>query len=82
MEFWRNRKQKFVRSIFQLRARVSSRDGQTTVEYILILTLAVSGASLTVRKILQGLDYGALKLGGQMERDLKTGRSSIRVYKN
>ncbi len=56
--------------------------GQTTVEYILILSLAVMGTALITKQILNVLDTGVLRLGGAIERDLRTGRTTLRVYTN
>lgn len=56
--------------------------GQGTVEYIVILSASVFGASQLARKLLGALDTGILRLGGQLEQDLKTGRLPLNVWKN
>src|SRR4051812_43581195 len=57
-------------------------DGQGVLEYILLLSGTVIGAGLLARGILNSLDSGVLKLGGQLEKDLKTGRAPLSVYQN
>lgn len=51
--------------------------GQGTVEYVLILAFAVLGAAALGRTILGSLDTGVQSLGGQLEKDLKTGRMPV-----
>lgn len=67
-----------------LRTRGRLRDdrGQATLEYILLLTLVVTAAGALSRGILNGLYSGVAILGGQLEKDLKTGRAEISVWKN
>ena len=64
------------------RAFLSEEDGQGVIEYILLLSVTVVGAGLLARGILKALDSGILKLGGQLEKDLKTGRAPLSVYQN
>jgi Flp pilus assembly pilin Flp len=61
---------------------VRDESGQATVEYILILTLAAVGAGTMARSLLGVLDRGILKLGVQLENDLKTGRAPANVWDN
>lgn len=56
--------------------------GQSITEYILILSASVVGAGLVSRQVLKALDTGILKLGGQLEKDLKTGRASVGIWQN
>jgi hypothetical protein len=56
--------------------------GQATLEYILILSAAVLGAAAISRTIISSLDKGILNLGAQLEKDLRTGRVSVDVWKN
>lgn len=56
--------------------------GQGIVEYIIILSATVVGAGLISRQILRALDSGIVKLGGQLEKDLKTGRASVSIWEN
>jgi hypothetical protein len=56
--------------------------GQATLEYILILSAAVLGAAAISRSILSALDRGILHLGAELEKDLRTGRLPVNVWKN
>lgn len=57
-------------------------DGQAVIEYVLVLSATLVAAGLLARGILSALDSGVLKLGGQLEKDLKTGRAPLSVYQN
>jgi Flp pilus assembly pilin Flp len=57
-------------------------DGQAVIEYILILSGTLIAAGMLARGILSALDSGVLKLGGQLEKDLRTGRAPLSVYQN
>jgi Flp pilus assembly pilin Flp len=56
--------------------------GQATLEYILILSASVLGAAAISRAIINALDKGILYLGAQLEKDLRTGRVPVDVWKN
>ncbi len=56
--------------------------GQATTEYIVLLAAIVIGASAMARQILQTLEQGVLRLGGQLERDLKTGKAPLGIWTN
>ena len=56
--------------------------GQAITEYVILLAFAVGTAIAFARGILGVIDKGILKLGGQLEKDLKTGRSPLSVWKN
>jgi Flp pilus assembly pilin Flp len=56
--------------------------GQGTVEYILLLSVVVLGATQIARAIRTAIDQGVMRLGGTLEKDLKTGRSPVSVWKN
>lgn len=56
--------------------------GQTTVEYILILTVTIVAVMAVVRIIMRLTDRGMLKLGSQLEKDLKTGRIPVNVWRD
>ena len=56
--------------------------GQGTVEYILILSVSVVGASQLAKKFLSMLDHVVLLIGAQLERDLKTGRLGPSAWQN
>ena len=57
-------------------------DGQAVIEYVLLLSATLISAGLLARGILSALDNGVLKLGGVLEKDLKTGRAPLSVYQN
>lgn len=57
-------------------------EGQAITEYILILSACIFGASTLARGILKALDEGVLKLGGQLEKDLKSGRAPLSAWQN
>lgn len=61
---------------------LSDDSGQGTLEYILILSASVVGAATLSRGIKKVLDEGILHLGSVLEKDLKTGRAGLRVWKN
>ena len=65
--------------IFEL---IEDEGGQGTVEYVLILSLTVVAASTISRKVIQALDKGIQSLGGQLEKDLKTGRADLGIWQN
>jgi len=67
---------KFSRSLFD------DERGQTTVEYILILTVTIVAVMAVVRIIMRLTDRGMLKLGSQLEKDLKTGRIPVNVWRD
>lgn len=56
--------------------------GQAITEYLLILSVAVATALTFSRGILKGISDGVLSLGGQLEKDLKTGRMRVEYWKN
>ncbi len=57
-------------------------EGQATVEYILILSVTVVGALQFGRALIATLTSGLLTLGGQLERDLKSGRLQLTTWSN
>lgn len=63
-------------------AFLKDESGQGTIEYILLLSFAVSGAMLFVRTTLGVLDRGIGFLGGHLEKDLKTGKVGASVWVN
>lgn len=65
-----------------LRAFARDESGQGVTEYVLLLGFVVLGAGVIARGILTALDAGVLKLGGQLEKDLKTGRAPLGNWQN
>ena len=56
--------------------------GQAITEYVLILATVALFATTLARRILGVLDDGIKSIGGQLEKDLRTGRTSLSAYKN
>jgi len=61
---------------------IREEDGQAITEYIILVSVCIVGASTIARGILKVLDQGILKLGGQLEKDLKTGRNPLSGWRN
>lgn len=61
---------------------VFDESGQGTVEYVIILSASVVGAAQVAKQVLAAMDKGILRLGGQLEQDLKTGRAPLSVWEN
>ncbi len=61
---------------------IGDESGQGTLEYILLLSVVVIGALGFAKAMVGTLDTGILRLGGALEKDLKTGRAEIRVWAN
>lgn len=78
-----NHRESFFAKLKNMSKRLlAEEDGQAILEYMLILMATVVGAGLMSRKILQTVDSGILALGGQLEKDLKTGRAPLAIWKN
>lgn len=56
--------------------------GQATLEYIFILSFAVGIAVVMARVLMGQLDNKVLQLGGALEKQLKTGRAPVSIWKN
>lgn len=56
--------------------------GQATLEYVLLLAFTIGGTVGLAKAILATLDKGVLRLGAQLEMDLKTGRADLSAWKN
>jgi len=73
----------YIRAFFgALRAFLEDDCGQGTTEYILILSAAVTVTVALSKMILSTIDNGILRLGTQLEQDLKTGKAQLRVWEN
>ncbi len=71
------------RTSFSRGASVAMNDrGQSLVEYLLIISLVVIGASQIVKRVAQSFDVVVLRVGAQLERDLKSGRAPLSVWRN
>jgi Flp pilus assembly pilin Flp len=69
----------FVKLVVKL---VRDEQGQGTLEYVLILSFVLVGASALARSILGVLDQGILSFGGQLEKDLHTGKAQVDAWSN
>jgi len=56
--------------------------GQATVEYILLLSIVVLGSVFLIKGIVTSLDDAVTVVGGKLEKQLKTGRDPISVWRN
>ena len=56
-------------------------EGQAITEYILILAVGALGAATFVRGLFGILDRGIYSFGGQLEKDLRTGRMPLDFWK-
>jgi hypothetical protein len=56
--------------------------GQATTEYILLLSVVITGAVGIGKVILSTIDQGILRVGAQLEMDLQTGRAPPSVWQN
>ncbi len=56
--------------------------GQATLEYVLLLFFIISFSTLMTRGILRSYNLSIQKFNGALEKDLKTGKSPIEVFKN
>lgn len=57
-------------------------NGQAISEYLLLLSFCTATCALLARGVRQMLDQGVLRLGGQLEKDLRTGRAPLNVWVN
>ncbi|MDR3607399.1 MAG: hypothetical protein P4M08_08465 [Oligoflexia bacterium] len=65
-----------------LRAFLGDESGQAITEYLLLLLFTLGGAVLLARGLLSAMNTMILVLGGQLEKDLKTGRASLGTWGN
>lgn len=56
--------------------------GQATIEYVFLLGFAVSVAGYIASVLMGRLDGKVLELGGTLEKQLKTGRSPVSIWRN
>jgi hypothetical protein len=56
--------------------------GQGTVEYLLILSFVIFSASQINKQLIGTIDRLVLRVGAQLEKDLKTGRDPLGVWSN
>jgi hypothetical protein len=63
-------------------APLSGESGQAVTEYVLLLLFTLGVTIGLTRSILGAIDTGILRLGGQLQKDLKSGRSPNGTWKN
>lgn len=56
--------------------------GQGTIEYILLIAMVAGLAGLLNRAILGSFDTSVLKLGGALEKRLRTGKADVTTWNN
>jgi len=71
-----------MNSLKRLKQALRDDRGQAVTEYILLLSAVLTGAIFLGRALIKVFDDGVLFLGGQLEKDLKTGRQSINGWIN
>lgn len=67
-------------SAFQ--ALLQDEEGQAMTEYIIILSVAAIFAGRFGRALVDAFDRGVLYLGVELEKNLKTGRAPLGVWRN
>ena len=63
-------------------AFIRDEDGQAITEYILLLAVVVTIAVGVARLVMEVLDESVLRVGGVLEKKLKTGREELNVWSN
>lgn len=61
---------------------IRDESGQGTLEYVLILTFTIVAASALFKKLISLMDDGFKVFAAQLEKDLKSGRKPLSVWKN
>lgn len=61
---------------------VRDESGQGLTEYVLLLSFAIATAVAVARSLRSAIDRGILIFGGELEKDLKTGRTQLGAWKN
>ena len=67
---------------FKNKSALKDESGQATLEYILLLLVVFSLALGLSKTFTTNLDSSMRRLGGQLEKDLKTGRAPVSVWQN
>ncbi len=76
-------KESFAKSGHSCFLRLQSDDsGQAITEYILLLSFVMAGVAAIMRALLPALNTVTMTIGGELEKDLKTGRAPLDVWKN
>jgi hypothetical protein len=56
--------------------------GQALIEYVLLLAFCIVAAGALGKRLTQAIDKSVLRIAGQLEKDLKSGRSSLNTWVN
>ena len=67
---------------FQLERFLKDDGGQAVTEYILLLSVVVGAGIALKNGIITAIDKGILLFGGQLEKDLKSGRAPVTIWTN
>jgi Flp pilus assembly pilin Flp len=67
---------------FCVRRLARDESGQAITEYVLLLALIMTGLIAISRGLLATLNTVTLAIGGELEKDLKTGRVPLSAWKN
>lgn len=65
-----------------LKTFLREESGQAVTEYVLLLSLSVVGATALGRAVLKAMDQFTAVFGGQLEKDLKSGGTSVQIWTN
>jgi len=65
-----------------LKRLVHDESGQGLTEYVLLLSFAIGISVAVARSLRVAFDRGILVFGGELEKDLKTGRTQLGAWKN
>ena len=68
-----------LRALYRLKHDDS---GQGILEYIVILSACLVGCLAIAKQIMKAMNTGILRLGSQLEQDLKTGRVPLSAWDN
>ena len=65
-----------------MRRLASDESGQAAVEYLILLSAIAVGATALSRGVVKMLDQAILVIGANLEKDLKTGRAAVGIWKD
>ncbi len=57
-------------------------EGQSIIEYLLILSVVAVLASQVTKNFINLIDRVSVRVGAELEKDLKTGRAKLGVWSN